>query len=72
MEAIGETNPVPYATEMPVSDFGFFWKLCKLPYLRLNIVRRIMRFSNQFRFHLGKYELFTMYSNNKRYIVFYF
>ena len=25
MEAIGETNPVPYATEMPVSDFMKYW-----------------------------------------------
>ena len=28
--------------------------------------------SYHFEFHLEEYELFTMYTNNKRYIIFYF
>ena len=40
-------------------------------YHRLNIVRQTMGFLYHFEFHLGKYELFTMYSINKRYIIFY-
>ena len=33
---------------------------------RLNIVRQTMSFPYHFEFHLGKHDLFTMYTNNIR------
>ena len=37
---------------------------------RLNIVRQTLSYPHHFEFHLGKYGLFAMYTNNKRYTIF--
>ena len=37
---------------------------------RLNIVRQTLSYPYHFEFHLEKYGLFAMYTNNKRYTIF--
>ena len=63
-----QTNSVPYTAEKTSQISS--QKPWKLSCFRLDIVRQKINFTYDFEFHLGKYELFTMYANNKRYFLF--